>query len=287
LDNAATAGDHGAVTTDLGTAFRGRLDALLDTVGSARTLDVRVPGMDWSAAEVAAHLVIVYRAFGEALAGVPHSPELRVTTQPRATLPEFLAETNAAMLAQVRVSGPADAVAQLRAAGNEVAAILDQPPADPLATISTPWYGDVALPARALRCHPISETLMHTRDLRLALGGDTGLDRTAAALVAGTIMRDMYPNMPNPVTSRGVHIRYEVHIRGGDRFRLELHDGVCTSGPLDGSTPDCVVSLDPRDVLLIGFARIPLWRSLIRGGAISYGRKPWLGLKLPYYFLVA
>jgi hypothetical protein len=44
------------------------------------------------------------------------------------------------------------------------------------------------------------------------------------------------------------------------------------------------LSLTGCDALLVGFHRRKLWQAIASGGALAYGRRPWLGLRFPSLF---
>jgi len=67
-------------------ALRAALDReshrLVDRVRSSVHLDAPVPGLDWSAGQLVAHLCVVYRAFALAVRGDGYGPD--ITNQFRA-----------------------------------------------------------------------------------------------------------------------------------------------------------------------------------------------------------
>jgi hypothetical protein len=47
---------------------------------------------------------------------------------------------------------------------------------------------------------------------------------------------------------------------------------------------DVHLSVDPVGFLLVGYKRSPLRRLVLTGGALAWGRKPWLAFRFPSWF---
>ena len=112
---------------------------LVDLVAGADSLDRPVPGLDWTVAQVAAHLFTVYGVFAAARRGVDVS-SLFAETGEHASLADHVARVNADAIARIEFDSPAHAAAELGAAAaamrDAVAAVDDLD-----ATLPTPWYG--------------------------------------------------------------------------------------------------------------------------------------------------
>lgn len=250
-------------------------------------MDAPVPGLAWNSGQLAAHLCLVCLAFTAALRG----ERLGLDFGPdRATLPETLAAANARALREVSFSTGAEAADGLTDGLAGLLTALDA--GDDLhASCGTPWYGArMSFSAGTLMALAGSELLVHGRDLALALGKDTrpGAERRAsAAAVAGVVMSGMLPHLLDPARAQGLDACFEVRIRGGQRFLLRVADGAARSEAVDGAEADCVLSLAGYTALLVGFRRIPVWRAIATGQALSYGRRAWLGPRFSGYFLTA
>jgi hypothetical protein len=152
----------------------------------------------------------------------------------------------------------------------------------------TPWYGrGVTRNVATLGAIGVSETLVHGRDLALALGGDPRVPERAAACAAPTVMSEMLPLLVDPAAAGGLTVTFEFRIRGGQSFVLHISDGAarCVPAPSTEYEVDCVISLSACAALLVGFNRMSTWRALVTGRAVSYGRRPWLGLRFRGLFL--
>ncbi|MBB5866836.1 uncharacterized protein (TIGR03083 family) [Allocatelliglobosispora scoriae] len=255
-------------------------------VGSTTGEDLSrpVPGLDWNVAQVATHMLSVYGFFaaairGEDLAGIFSG----VGAWP--TMPQQLAAANAHILAMATFDAPAQAGAMLADAAAEVLAALAG--ADFEQSVPTPWYGpSVTRTIGTLAGLVGTETLVHRRDIEVAMGRRGRLDPDTTALVMPVVMSQMLPLLVNRETVRGVKVGFEIRLRGAGRFRIDIAEGSAVSGPAVGPV-DCVLSLTPAAALLSSFARVPLWRLILAGQIVPFGRKPWLGTRFYDYFLRA
>lgn len=257
---------------------------LVDRVRSSGHLDSPAPGLEWTAGQLVAHLCVVYRAFALAVRGDDYGPDITANLGTGSTLPEVVASTNARALATVSFPGPREAADGLRQCADELLAALDIGP-DFRAARPTPWYGTgVTRTVATLAALSVSESVVHGYDLAAALRTRPWLDERSAAAAAPTVMSEMLPLLVDPAGARGFTGSFEVRIRRAPRFVIRLDAGQADTVPADGREVDCVLSLSGCDALLVGFRRRGLWRAIASGGALSFGRRPWLGLRFPTLF---
>ncbi len=50
------------------------------------------------------------------------------------------------------------------------------------------------------------------------------------------------------------------------------------------AAPTANLSFDPVAFLLVGYGRISPWSAIVRGRALAYGRRPWLGFRFKELF---
>jgi len=262
-----------------------RVSRLLDT---AAGLDDPVPQLDWTIRQLAAHVCMVYQSFASTVRGefpADALDEVVGTDGAAGTLPQSLAAANAFAIQMVDFPDPAAAAETLEASATDWLEVLDAGP-DPLESHPTPWYGPQATrTAGTLAALAVSETLVHGQDLARAMGAKLRPAAASAAAAAPTVMSEMWPTLLDPERARGFSGSFEVRVRGGEPFVLHIADGKAWSTPVEGQKADCVVSLDPRTALMIGFGRQSLGRAILSGGSFAYGRKPWLGLRMHTFFM--
>jgi hypothetical protein len=269
-------------------ALRAALDResrrLVDQIRSSVRLDVPVPGLDWTAGQLVAHLCVVYRAFALAVRGDDLGPDITANLGTGSTLPEVVASTNAKALTVVSFPGPHEAADGLRECADELLAALDTD-LDLRAARPTPWYGTgVTRTVGTLAALSVSESVVHGFDLAGALRTRPWLDERSAAAAAPTVMSEMLPLLVDPAGAHGFTGSFEVRIRRAPRFVVRLDAGQARAVPADGRDVDCVLSLSGCEALLVGFRRRKLWRAIASGGALAFGRRPWLGLRFHKVF---
>jgi uncharacterized protein (TIGR03083 family) len=255
-------------------------------------LDGPVPGLEWTKAELVAHLCAICEAFASTLRGEDFAE--RFGTQfvgsygSGPTLRDAVAATNAKVVTGASFATPAAAADALTSGAAALLAAFDSH-RDLSALLPAPWYGpQVALPAGSLLSLAVSELLMHGYDLARAAGADlrpSPACTAAATAVAAAVMSEMLPRMIDERAASGFTGSFEVRVRGGERFVLRIADGRAWSEPADGRNVDCVLTLSAYHALLMGYDRVPLWRVIAGGKAWATGRRPWLGLRFDRLFL--
>ena len=259
-------------------AAAGRFTALL-----RETDDIGRPaaGTDWTVAETAAHVSVVFTGFSAAIAGEPQAltPEQYLD----ADFPTRLAASNDATNAMVDHTD-ARRLAELITAGAQQFLKLVAA-ADPQMECATPWYGSGR--TRTVDCLTalaLSELTVHGHDIATGTGRPWPISAEHAKLILGTVCPEMCPLVVRPEAGRGAPVTYEVRLRGdGPRYVIRVADGGAEVRAVGGPV-DCVISADPVTYLLVAYGRMPLGRALLRGGIFAKGRRPWLGLRFKNLF---
>src|SRR5260221_10811295 len=216
-------------------------------VRDSAPLDGSVPGLDWTRAQLIAHLCAISEAFAATLRGEDFVARFGAQfvgsygTGP--TFPEAVAATNARVLADVSFPGPAEAADALITGTARLLDAFDANP-DLEARRPAPWYGpDVTLPAGNILALAVCEILVHGYDLARAVGADLrpteGMAESATA-VAAAMMSEMLPRMLDQHSASGFTGGFEIRIRGGQRFVLRITDGTAWSEAAEGQDVDCV-----------------------------------------------
>jgi hypothetical protein len=147
--------------------------------------------------------------------------------------------------------------------------------ADPRAEIATPNGLVISPPTMATLL--LGEQLIHGLDVARAAGLAWPIDKADALLVFPGALTVM-PQYLRPRRAAGMHVSFELRMRGGPSYRMAVDDGkaVVTAA---GARADCVISADPVAFLLIGFGRVPQLSPVLRGQLRPGGRKPWLAMR--------
>lgn len=225
-----------------------------------------VPGLRWTAAELAAHVVADLRTYTGVVAG--QGPVVAPGTAPAA---ELGTAENQRQLAEYPERSLDRLAAELTTAMPAFIAAASAAPATP---VGSPIGVDLT-PA-TLAAIVLGEQLIHGLDLARAAGRPWTIEASDARLVIPGVV-ELLPAYLNREAARGLHAVYG--LRSGDlRYQLAVDDGTATVGPPAGRA-DCVITADPVAFLLVGYNRIPQWGPMLRGQLRAGGRKPWLGFR--------
>ena len=271
-------------------AFARESERVVALVRGCHDLRDPVPGLRWNVGQLAAHLTSVYLVFGETMRGGYQDTNLNFAVAAAgegAGLPAAIAAANEyaiELFAAESALSAADGLAASAAAFLEALSRQESFAQE----LDTPWYGlGMTRNVGTLASLAVTESLVHGRDLARAVRADTRMSQSSAAAAVPTVMSAMLPLLFDAGRAKGLQADYEVRLRGGERFLM--HIGAAKAecfevGESGKRKVDCVISLDPRAALLVSFRRSSLTRAILHGGAVSAGRRPWLGLRFATLF---
>jgi uncharacterized protein (TIGR03083 family) len=234
---------------------------------------VRVPGLDWTVTETAAHLVAEIEDYTDFVTG-DLDPRIGLAlSAPDSTPTELSAASNRRQLEASAGLGLAELADRLVPAADAFgAATPGRSDDEPILTSN-----GLSTTVPAMTTALLGEVLVHGFDIARAAGLPWTIDPQEALQVLDGIMT-MVPDYVDRQAAAGIHVTYELRLRKGPRYRLSIDDGTAeVSGP--GAKVDCWISADPVAFLLVGFGRIGQWGQILRGRMLAGGRKPWLGFK--------
>ena len=234
--------------------------------------DAPAPGLTWTAAETAAHVVGDLRDYTQALtrhangymthANRPTESPSRLSAKVNARHLEEVPERNLHRLADM-LEVAADAYLNAAVA------------ADPTVEIATP--NGLVIGPSTMAALLLGEQLIHGLDISRTAKIPWTIAAADAFLVIPGVLT-VAPQYLRPQRAAGVHISFELRMRGGASYRLAVDDGqaVITAA---AEKADCVITADPVAFLLLGYGRIPQLSPVLRGQLRPGGRKPWLAMK--------
>jgi len=260
-------------------AYSLTLNALRDAVARSADLwrridkpDALAPGLIWTAAETAAHVVGDLRDYTQALtrhangymthANRPTESPSRLSAKVNARHLEELPERDLHRLADM-LETSTDAYLNVAAA------------ADPIVEIATP-NGLVIGPA-TMAALLLGEQLIHGLDISRTANIPWTISTADALLVIPGVL-SVAPQYLRPRRAAGMHTSFELRMRGGASYRMAVDDGTAVVSAA-GEKADCVITADPVAFLLLGYGRISQFSPVLRGQLRPGGRKPWLAMK--------
>jgi hypothetical protein len=225
-----------------------------------------VAGLDWTIAELGAHLVTVARrnlriAAGEPIAWAPgDDPHASMAAYNDAEIAS-LGEDSPARLADALV----DANGALLEACADGERLLD-------------WPGYRARAHDSLGVW-LGELLVHGLDLARTCRQPWAIRAEQAAAVFDGLVPAL-PVFADPRAARRATGTYGVHLRGDGRYEIRVDgEGAVSVARGAPGRADLHLSARPVTYLLLGYGRLQRWRALASGGVVAWGRRPWLALR--------
>ena len=242
-------------------------------VGGIDRPDAPTRGLDWTLAELAVHVLQVFRHDLGCVRG---------DTEPYPVLDNDFIKSAAAYADKTLRNEPE------RDPG-KVALLLDQTVGELLAEAGSrspsqpvAFAQGEAMTFANILGSLIGELLVHGYDIGRTTGAKWTIDPEAARLAVYATTATL-PLAINKEATADLDARLEVRIRGGQRFIIHLDHGTATTHLPNGKA-DLYISADPVAYLLTGFGRTGPWAQVARGRLLAWGPRPSLVLKLPTFF---
>jgi uncharacterized protein (TIGR03083 family) len=257
-----------AATSALRTAA-GRTAALLRRVPDA---SAAVPGLEWSVAETAAHLVAELTHYAGFVKGTRDVHATLAQGRPEEPPARRTATANAAQLAEFTERDLSRLADMMVPAADDFIAAASLLSGDARILTSNGLFMTIPTMTAAL----LGEQLIHGLDIARAGRMAWRIPRADALQVIAGIVA-MVPDYVDRQRASGLHIVYELRFRGGPRYGLRIDDGTAVITAPSGRV-DCWISADPVAFLMIGYGRTAQLSQILRGRMLAGGRKPWLGV---------
>jgi len=230
--------------------------------------DPNVPSIgSWRVGDVAAHLSHALRVDTDAVAERP-LPPATVTKAGMDELTEM-------MLSEDSERSPtviADNIDELFREFDEVASRSQATTVD--------WLQGARIPPSAVACHLLEECLVHGHDIATATNQPWVIERHHALLAIECFALPLIQALPptallNPDRAQSLCAQIDMRLRGGVRTHMALNNGSLTFDSDAVSNVDVHVSADPAAFLLMFMGRQGMWKPLVTGKAMAWGRRPW------------
>jgi uncharacterized protein (TIGR03083 family) len=248
------------------TAIRAGLDRAANRVAAllrtAPERDAKVKGLDWTVADLGAHLVNEAERFERFGRGESQ------------TLGD-VARTNADEIATVTERDPAvQAGLFLDGHARFMTLAKQHEGTDPYV-----WFDAKIEWAEAAGIY-LGEVCVHAVDLARTQRMAAPIAKEDALNVAYGLA-PILPRFVDRERAAGFSGTFKLALRGGIPLLLAFENGELNvmPGGRDGAGADCTISADPEAFLLVGYGRTSQWGPILRGKLFASGRKPWLGVK--------
>jgi uncharacterized protein (TIGR03083 family) len=232
---------------------------------------VVVPDSDWTVRDVLVHLALGTETYVTYVNGA---------TEPFVDVSDIaggsLARSSAARLA----ADPEQDLLALTMRVSAAMASLLEATAGRHSNDPVMWNG-VPLELGSMMAMGLGEYLRHGVDVARALSQPWPIEPDDARLVLAAAM-PLLPLLVNPASTAGVRVAYDLRIRGGERFTVQIDDGALAVERADRDV-DCHVSGEPVALLLVAYGRRSQWVPVLTGKLVAWGRKPWAGLRMMRY----
>lgn len=239
-----------------------RLSQLLRGVKTPYTNAIGV----WDVGETAAHVAHCYEGF------------LAMAQGTYGVLPglDEIGGANAAYLVENRERDPDVLADQVEVGAKEFVGYMGSVVGDPLVR----WFGDTQVPRSAMAGVLLGEVLVHGFDIARAEGLPWTIDPSYAALsIEGSL--PVLPLFVDQEEAADVEAGYDLRLRGDGRSFWTFQGGRLTIEPPSAARVDCHLSVEPVAFMLVSYKRVAPWGPALAGKLLVWGRKPWLGLRLP------
>jgi hypothetical protein len=230
------------------------------------------PGLTWTVAETAAHLLTALLDYREFVLGRADARAMCAVTPHDGTPAEHSAGYNAAQLAQFSERDPLRLADLL---GPSVDAFLEAAATRQNSERVLTGAG-LFMTVPTMTAALLGEQLIHGLDIARAAKIAWPISRRDAQLVRASVMV-MLPDYLDLRRTAGLHVAYELRFRGGSRYRLQVDDAMATVTAA-GRPVDCWIAADPATFLLLGYGRVSRRSQILRGRIVAGGRKPWLAV---------
>lgn len=230
--------------------------------------DPNVPAIgSWQVGDVVAHVSHAFRVDTDALAERP-LPSVTVTAA-------GMAELTARWLAEDAERDP-----QVLADRIEESADAFDGAASRCPSTHVGWLEGVQLPPSVVACHLLEECLVHGYDIATAIGHPWPISRRHALLAVEGGALPIIAALPptafvDQERARSFRARFDMRFRGGGRTQLVFDDGSLILTSEEGTDVDAHVSADPAAMMLVFLGRQPMWKPVLTGKLIAWGRRPW------------
>jgi len=238
---------------------------LAGVVASLDSTEGRVPRSERTVGDVAAHVGMGQRFFGQLIQGA---------SSPFVEIHDFAPINEKRLADNKERRGPQLAGEILDGASSFLEISKDVPDDQPIN-----FHFGTTLPMAVFACYVLYHVLVHGYEISLALGRPNPIDADRARLGI-YFLKAAAPFVVDAKAAANVRECVEIRIRGGQRFTFKFDDGTLTVHDEPPALVACRLWADPVAFFLVGTGYVNQWRAISKGQMFAWGRKPWVALRL-------
>ena len=246
---------------------RERFDLLLRTADPR----ARIPGGDWTVAQLGAHMVNVTHRYRQIIRGEDFRRAMSVTEMDVVNQAEM----------EALVAPVPELADQMQVVADEMDDWFDAHPDDPDLVA---FHGGAMISGLTAQTNWLGELVMHGSDVARAIKAPYVIDERDMLLVARGMMEYAHGFLRPDISPR-TDVCVAFDIPDARPWVIHIHDGIAecrARTPAD--RPDALMRTPASALTEVLYKRIGQLTAVRRGMLVVGGRRPWVALKLPSYF---
>ena len=248
-------------------AARVRFDRLLRSADPK----ARIPGGDWTVAQLGAHMVNITHRYRQVIRGEDFSRAMSVSDMDVINQAEM----------EALVAPIPELADQIQAVADEMDVWFDAHSDDPEVVA---FHGGAMISGLTTQTNWLGELVMHGSDVARAIKVPFTMDERDMLLVARGMMEYGHGFL-RPDVSPATNVSVALKIPGGVPYLIHIHDGIAEfRARRADDRPDSVMRVRASTLTELLYKRIGQVTAARQGLFIVGGRRPWVALKLASYF---
>jgi uncharacterized protein (TIGR03083 family) len=231
----------------------------------------RIPGGEWTVAQLGAHMVSITHRYRQAIRGEDYRRAMSVTDMDVINQAEM----------EALVAPVPELADQIRAVAGEMDDWFDAHGDEPDVA---QFHGGAMISGLTAQTNWLGELVMHGSDVARAVKAPFRMDERDMLLVARGMMEYGHGFL-RPDVSPATNVCVALKIPGARPYLIHIHDGIAEfRARTPGDRPDSVMRVHASTLTELFYKRIGQFTAARQGLFIVGGRRPWVALKLASYF---
>lgn len=130
----------------------------------------------------------------------------------------------------------------------------------------------------------LTHLMIHGSAIAKALNKPYPIDPVHLEL-ALPFLRYAMPSLLDKTAAGRLKACFDLRLRGGSSFAVIVQDGEAIVESIPSRRVDCHISADPIAFFLLAMGLESQWPLIARGKLMTWGRRPWLAMRMPTLFV--